>query len=208
MSKSDKGGLVLTATHPGVDVTPLVDGDNVSWIPRILAGDDQGQYGACAMFTMANWVEIMTGRAISDTDVIDLYLETLERCHLPENSGLRFSQAFDAAVFAHWIPGNKGLVAVRDLTTLVDGPIFAGYAVTDAWARVSTQGCLDHDPSLTLVSGHHAVLVIGKGVLSHLDGGPYVWIENSWSWKWGWNGIGVMEDALHRKTCKELWAIV
>jgi hypothetical protein len=208
MSTSTKGGLVLDAAHPGVSPVPLVDGDDVSWMPRILAGDNQGNYGACALFSMASWAETMTGKAISDFDVLAVYQETLERCHLPANSGLLFQQAFDAAVFAMWIPGNKGLVAVRDLRSLVDGPILAGYAVTDAWNRVSTQGCLDHDPALTAVDGYHAVLIIGKGVLSAVDGGPWVWVENSWGWQFGWNGIAVMSDRLHRDLCREMWAIV
>jgi hypothetical protein len=208
MSTSAKGGLVLTAAHPGVSPTPLVAGDDVSWMPRVIAGDNQGQFGACALFAMASWAETMTGKAISDFDVLAVYMETLERLCLPENSGLPFQQAFDTAQFAGWIPGNKGLVAVLDLRSLVDAPILAGYAVTGAWDNASTQGCLDHDPALTEVDGHHAVLIIGKGKLYTVPGGPWVWVENSWGWQWGWNGIGVMSDALHRSMCRELWAIV
>ena len=208
MSTSAKGGLILTASHPGVSPTPLVAGDDVSWIPRILAGDNQGRFGACALFSMASWVETTTGRAMSDFDVIQIYQETLARLCLRDGSGLLFKQAFDAAQFAGWIPGDKGIVAVKNLDTLVNGPILAGYAVTGAWEHASTQGCLDHDPSLTEISGCHAVLIIGKGALDTVDGGPWVWVENSWGWQWGWNGIGVMSDGLHRELCSEMWAIV
>jgi len=157
---------------------------------------------------MASWAETMTGKAISDFDVLAVYMETVQRLCLPENSGLLFKQAFDAAQFAGWIPGDQGLVAVKNLDTLVNGPILAGYAVTAAWDNVSTQGCLDHDPALTAVDGYHAVLIIGKGKLDTVDGGPWVWVENSWGWQWGWNGLGVMSDRLHRELCREMWAIV
>lgn len=208
MSTSSKGGLVLTAAHPGVLPVPLVDGDDVSWMPRVIAGDNQGNHNACALFAMASWAETMTGNAISDFDVLAVYMETVQRLCLPENSGLLFKQAFDAAQFAGWIPGNKGLVAVRDMGSLKDAPILAGYAVTGAWEHASTQGCLDHDPALTAVDGYHAVLIVGKGRISTLDGGPWVWVENSWGWQWGWYGTGVMSDDLHRALCRELWAIV
>ena len=207
MSLNSRPGLILHAAHPGLSSGPLRAGADVSWLPQCRGGDDQGNSGACAVFSMANWAEIMHGKAISDADILDVYLSALKANNLPPRSGLSFGMAFAAAHGAGWLPGARALQAVRDLAALQDQPLIAGYTITDAWYRPSMQGCLDHDPALKDEYGYHAVVIVGYGNLDSIPGGPWIYIQNSWGLRWGWNGIGVMSEGLHLSLCRELWTI-
>jgi hypothetical protein len=199
-------GLVLSANHPGVSPTPLRAGGDVSWLPYCRPGDDQGQSGACTIFTFVNWAEIMTGRAITNADTLAVYAAALRRFNLPPGSGLQFAQAFALCHEAGWLPGVRALRPVTDLDRLSEQPIIAAGAVTDAWSRVSFQGCLNHDPSLTKIYAYHAYLIVAAGAVRGLSG-RWITIENSWSIRWGWNGLGVMSADLHTRLCRELWML-
>jgi len=208
MSSNSRPGLILHAAHPGLSSGPLRAGADVSWLSQCRVGDDQGNTGACSVFALANWSEIMHGKAISDADILEVYLSALKANNLPPRSGLSFGMAFAAAHSAGWLPGARALQAVRDLAALQDQPLIAGYTIRDAWYRPSTQGCLDHDPALTDEYGYHAVVIVGYGRLDSIPGGPWIYIQNSWGLRWGWNGIGVMSEALHLRLCRELWTII
>lgn len=205
MSRSSNPGLLCAPDHPGV--VPLVAGEDVSWMPRAMVGDDQGKSGACALFSMAAWAEIMHGVPISSFDVLAAYQRALASLGRPYGEGLYFREALKAAQMEGWIRNSEGLRPECDLERLEEQPLLAGYKVTDAFYNVSTQGCLDHDPALTTERGYHAVLIIGKGQLDALPGKFWVYHENSWSWQWGWNGIGVMDIDLHNRLCREVWSI-
>ena len=209
MSFSDlslKSGVVLSADHPGISPTPLTDGYDWSWLPLCRPGDDQGNSGACTIFTFANWAEIMFGRSISDADTLAVYAAALSRYNLSAGSGLQFAQAFAVASDAGWLPGIRSMLPARDLSALSGQPILAAGSVTDAWAKPSPQGCLDHDPSLTHIRAYHAYLIVAAGAVPNLAG-RWITLENSWSLSWGWNGLGVMREDLHARLCRELWIL-
>lgn len=184
----------------------LRDGADVSWLSRCRPGDNQGAVGACAIFAMANWAEIMHGYDISDKECLTLYSRTCSELGQGDD-GLTFRQAFEAAHRANWLPGARQIEAVWDLSDLASQPILAGYTVTPAWDRPNSAGCLDHAAARTNLGGH-ATVIVGFGIVhSVTDLGPLVYVENSWGRAWGWNGICVMTEALHRLMCNELWVI-
>ena len=203
-----RSGLVLTApcsAGPG----PLRSGADVSWLPRCRLGDNQGSNGACAVFSMASWAEIMHGRPISDAECLAVYNAALKQLHLSAGDGLTFGQAFIAAYEAGWLPGAQGCEMVWDLAQLTQQPLLAGYAVTDAWTKPNSAGCLDHSAPDDLL-GYHAVVIAAHGLLgaAPTTTGPWVYIENSWGKAWGWNGLGILSETLHRAQIRELWTIV
>ena len=187
---------------------PLRHGPDVSWLPRCLPGDDQGQSGACAVFSMASWAEIMHGLNISDSDALRVYGDALHRLGREYGGGLTFAEAFAASGEANWLPGASGIRRVTSLDKLIGQPLLAGYVIAPAWDNVSGQGCLDHMAPSQPVRGYHAVVIVGHGTLTHHPSGPWVYVENSWGSHWGWKGIGVMSIALHRRLCNEIWEIV
>lgn len=199
-------GLVLSSDAISLASSPLRNGDDVSWIPRCRVGDDQGQTGACTIFTFASWAEIMLNRSISDADTLDVYQAALKRYNLPPGSGLQFSQAFAMCAAVGWLPGKSILRAVRDLSQLSEQPIIAGGAITDAWLDVELSGCLNHNPAFTQVHGYHAYLIVAHGAVANLPDRMVVF-ENSWGTRWGWNGLGIMSEALHTRLCSELWVL-
>lgn len=206
--KIKRGGLLLdpqlvsdprsTSSHRGADV---------SWLSKCRVGDDQGSEGACAIFAMASWAEIMHGNEISNEACLQVYREALIRLRRTTGAGLTFSEAFDAVRQAGWLPGASAMVRVFDFFELPEQPIVAGYSVTAALDNVSPQGCLDHDADSS-VRGYHALVIVAHGMLNNVDGGPWVYIENSWGLDWGWNGIGLMSEELHTKLCREMWVII
>ena len=203
----DSSGLILSADVPGIAPSPLRDGDDVSWLPRCRVGDDQGQTGACSIFAIASWAEIMFDYDISDAEALDVYRAALKRYNRPAGSGLQFREAFPMCATAGWLPGKMAMFAVRDLAHLSDQPIIAAGAITDAWHNASIQsGCLDHDPALTKVHGYHAYVIVGHGAVTNLPD-RWVTVENSWGFRWGWNGLGVMSESLHTRLCRELWIL-
>lgn len=208
MSTSNRPGLLRSSYHPGL--APLVAGEDVSWMPRAMVGDDQGNSGACALFSMAAWVEIVHGVPISSFDVLAAYRRALASLGRAFGEGLYFAEAFKAAQNEGWIRNSADVVlqAERGLVRLKDQPLLAGYVVTDAFYRADPKsGCLDHDEGIKTELGYHAVCIIGKGRLDTLPNRSWVYFENSWSWQWGWNGIGVMGVEMHNRLCREVWAI-
>jgi len=197
------GGLRFSTTRRLTAIkAPQPTDLDVSWMPRVRGGNDQGQVGACAMFAMGDWSEIMWAHNISDADRIAVYKATCRTLGRGDE-GLTYQEAFDSAKDAGWLPGARGLVEVDDFSRLAEQPILAAYKVTPAWQYASDQGCLDESQPDTDLGGH-AVCVIAHGTPPNLPEG--VWIENHWV-PWGWNGLGVMTRDLHARTCRELWII-
>jgi len=187
---------------------PLRDGDgDVSWLAKCRVGDNQGSDGACSIFSIANWCEVMTGREIGNQACLDLYRHALNRFGRPPGSGLTFGEAFLMVHAVGWLPaGIKGLRRCYTLNGLASQPILAAYKVTPAWQFVNRAGSLDHSAPDTL-QGHHAVLIVAHGSTT-TSRARLVYIENSWGLGWGWNGIGVMTEALHRRLNVEMWEIL
>lgn len=196
--------LVLSASAPRP--LPLTVGDDISWLARVRGGDDQGSHGACALFSIANWAEIMMESAHSDREILDLYQSAKRRYRRLD--GLTHEEAFEAARDAGWLPGASRILPTSDLVLLTDQPIIAGYAITDAWRFVSPQGCLDHSVPARPASDYHSQLIVGCGRLAAVAGGPWVYLQNWWGERWGYHGLCVMSYALHAATCRELWFII
>ena len=198
------GGLRLSA-NATPQTMPLRSGDAVSWLPRCRVGDDQGKIGACAMFSMASWVEIMYERSISDQEVVDVYEDELRRLG-QQTDGLFFPQAFEGAKAAGWLPNHKRIVQVSNLKRLSEAPILGGYVVTPAWSETNGAGCFPESAG-TENQGYHAVVIVAHGAINGVQGGPWVYIENSWGLEWGWNGIGLMSESQHCAMCMETWIL-
>ncbi len=206
------GGLVIPpdddiafgAPAPLTDVRQLGD---VSWLPAVRTGNDQGEDGACTLFALASWATVMHGSRISDYQRLLLYKETRLRLRRNAHAGLTPGEAFAAASSAGWLPGSTSIRRVGNLDVLRRQPILAGYAVTPGWDRrnVTFAGCLDHR-MLTPERGLHMVQVVAAGQVDGIPG-RWIYIENSWGRAWGWRGIGVMSADMHNALCKGLWVI-
>ena len=200
----------LTATPP-LTSGPLRDGPDVSWVAshifkHDLGGDSQGNYGACALFTVANWVEIMTLKKISDDACIDLYKKTCSALGRGDE-GLTFHEAVDAAKGAGWLPKTLNLKFISDLSLLFSQPILGGFQVTDAFVDIAPSGCLDHTAKGGDYGGH-AMLIVANGTVEMFrDNGPQVQCENSWSKECGYRGIVVMREDLFRDLVREMWVL-
>ena len=201
--------LILTARarRYGAAPAPVVAGPDVSWIRRCRLGDNQGSNGACAVFAMASWAEIMHGAAISDADCLKVYNQALTDYGLAAGDGLTFEEAFEVASAAGWLPGAQRIDMVLDEARLTEQPLLAGYEITPGWQNPNAAGCLDHAAGSTSL-GYHAVCIVARGELNGIAGGPFLYIENSWGKDWGWNGLGVMSDAFHQGAIRETWVIV
>jgi len=206
MPTSSKPGLLRSFAHPGL--VPLVAGDDVSWMPRAMVGDDQGNSGACALFAMAAWAEIVHGVPVSSFDVRAGYIRALAPLGRPWGEGLYFHEALKAAQAEGWIRSTGTLRAESGLDRLKEQPLLCGYIVTQAFYGTDPKsGCLDHDKSLDAELGYHAVCIVGKGRVDSLPDRSWVYFENSWGWQWGWNGIGVVGVEMHNRLCREVWSI-
>jgi hypothetical protein len=199
------GGLLKTPFPKRLFSPVLRAGADVSWLPRVMAGDDQGNVGACAMFAMASWAEIMFGSRISDQDRLDAYAAACKRLGRGDE-GLYFPEAFEQAQRCGWLPGRTRIEATVDLGDLVEQPILAGYTVTPAWERPNAAGCLDHAASDEDLGGH-ATVIVAHGIVFDQSQTPIVFVENSWGTTWGWKGLCQMTEGLHRMMCNELWVI-
>ena len=199
------GHEMLSGQVFGFTAAPLEDGPDVSWLPKCRVWDDQTQYGACVIFAFASWCEIMYGVSISDGDCVTVYLQALKDNGLEFNSGLTYEMGLAAVVKAGWLPATTKLHAEPNLSAITGQPLLAAYAVTPAWDKPNSAGCLDHNAG-GKVRGYHAVVIAAKGVLSSVNGWPYVWIENSWG-EWGWKGIGMMSDTLHLSMIQEVYSL-
>jgi hypothetical protein len=187
---------------------PLRDGPDVSWLPYCLPGDDQGSSGACALFAIASWAEIMYRTNIGDHEVLKTYAQTVKSLGRNQKAGLTYPKAYRAAKASGWLPTAKGIKQQLTMDALYQQPLLAGYIVTPAWdrQRVSRQGNLDHTASRRQI-GQHGVVIVAYGSVDALGPEKWVYIKNSWK-DWGWQGIGVMTETLHRRMIRELWKIL
>ena len=190
--------------------TPLRDGPDVSWIPHCHPGDSQGQIGACSVFAIASWVEVMFQRPIDDSSCISAYREERRRRYGGGDDGLTIPEAFFAAVTAGIVPSGCYCRRVPDLAALPLAPLVAVYRSTRGWYTPNAAGCVDHTDEAA--PGFHAVLLVAHGQIR--AGSPsasshkVIWIENSWGRDWGYMGFGVMTEAYHRAHLDSLWQIV
>jgi len=199
------GGLIRTPAPIRKLRGTLREGADVSWLPKVRVGNDQGQVGACAIFAMAHWAEIVHGYNITDQQCLDVYAQKCKDMGRGDE-GLAFPDAFAAAVQANWLPGARKLEQVSDLTELANQPVLCGYTVTPAWRNPNAAGCLDHTAPYQDLGGH-ATVIAAHGSLQEDPGAPLVFVLNSWGLPWGWKGLCVMEESLHHDMCNELWVI-
>lgn len=199
------GGLRLSSL---VQPLPATDGPDVSWMQRIRPGDDQGSEGACALFAIANWLEIMRGVDTSDEDCLSLYRETCRSLSRPPGAGLTFVEAFTAAQNAGWLALSSDISECERIDQLREQPLLGAFIVDGALDNVSPSGCLDHGDDYGRVRGYHAMCIVASGNVTAVPGGPWVYVENSWGRSWGADGVGVMSYALYSRICRELWRIV
>jgi len=200
-----RGGLLVrpSAPYPAkADERPMYSGADVSWLPKCLVGDDQGQVGACAIFSLASWSEIMTGKAISNAECIRVYRAACKELGRGDE-GLYFNEAFRFAPKS-WFPGRTKIVRAS-LNDLSNQPLIAGYKVTPSWEKL--RNGVFHHRAGNHDLGYHAVVVVGRGQLA-ANKGRWVWIENSWGVGWGFKGLGMMTLSLHNEMCRELYKLV
>jgi len=186
---------------------PLRDGPDVSWIPRIATGDDQGRHGACALFAMANWSEAVFDRLIGSEEALRAYARARELYNIPDGGGMSFVQAFVVAQEFGWMPGRDHMQPVDDLTRIADQPILCGYKITAAWDNINAAGCLDHSAPNEPVTAYHATVAVAHGSVPGVSDAQ-VTGQNSWGLSWGFQGLFVMTEELHRRLCQEMWTIV
>ncbi|HMO51903.1 MAG TPA: C1 family peptidase [Kiritimatiellia bacterium] len=198
------GGLSLAPPVNEPDHFGMGSGPDESWIPRCIVGDDQGQDGACVIFSLASWSEIITGRAISNSTCQQVYRQALAALGRPLGSGMSFQDGFRLAPRA-WFPGRTKIVRAN-LDNIGEQPLLGGYNVTPAFDKTNAAGCLNHRAAGNS-RGAHAVVIVARGTLPGKTG-RWVWIENSWGTRWGWKGLGVMNETLQGRLCREIWRIV
>lgn len=197
-----RGGLLVRESTPRPMASPPLSGADVSWLPRCMVGDDQGNVGACTIFALASWSEIMTGRAISNAECVRVYRNACKELGRGDE-GLYFQEAFRFAPKS-WFPGRTKMIKAT-LDHLTDQPLIAGYKVTPAWDKLRN-GVFHHRES-SADMGYHAVVVVGRGQIAAAKG-RWVWIENSWGVVWGYKGLGMMTVDLHNSMCRELYRLV
>lgn len=206
-SRVRMGGLIPSGELQLFSSGPLRAGPDVSWLPRCRVGDNQGEDGACVIFALASWSEIMQVRAISDRECQAVYAQALKDAGR-DGGGLLFQEGFLAAQKAGWLPGYARLRLVTDLAELVHQPLLVGHEMTAAWDRPNEAGCLDHTatgPS----RGRHAEVVVGHGCLSGIaEGRPLVFLENSWGRGWGWKGLCVLTEDRFLEVAREMYKVV
>jgi len=209
--KLKKGGLIPSFRKPSMmQLAPLRDGPDVSWLSKCRVGDNQGNEGACGVFAIANWAEIMFGKEIIDMQCLDLYANTIKKLGRADE-GLTFKEAFDACSGAGWLPGKTEIKQVGDLSEMINQPLLFGVKVNGTMDHVNEDGCLDHSDAAqrSPVRGYHALCSPAHGTISSIDDiMKWVYIEQSWGLNWGWNGIGIMSEDLFKVICSEIHIIV
>jgi hypothetical protein len=191
---------------------------DISWIPQVVVGDDQGREGACVLFTYMEWSRIMFPVLDpgpmwdrSNAACLSLYIETCSELGRGDE-GLTFEEGFWAAQNAGWLPGRRSIVQVDDLAFLAEQPLLAGYRVTGAIDNVGPHGCLDHAAPLTPVRGLHAMPIVAYGRVE-VDSATLRRVICLNHWKigqklWGWNGLCMMDETLHHILLSELWRVI
>jgi len=209
--------------HASFGTGPLRDGKDVSWIPWVRAGDDQGQTSACVIFAFENWTTTMGIRnlgekncdQIRNTVCIEAYKWAIGDFGLTPGDGLTYHMGFEAAkLFGFFEPTRTGittpvrnlrLVPHNDLKPLSKQPMLGGFAVTQDDMQPDANGFVAdrHDEDL----GGHAQLVVAAGKVDAYGGGQYVYREQSWGISHGWNGLTYETEDRFKKRCFELWTI-
>lgn len=207
--------LILSAPAEAQPITdgPLRDGPDISWLPRVIPGDDQGQAGACVLAAIQNWAEVMYGNKISNEEMLSLHYKALDELGRLPDAGMSFVEGYAAARKAAWLPGSHGIEAVGDLSYLVDQPLLGGYQINEHWYNVGADGIIPDKPGDMLTN--HAALICGDGRIDKNDGERYVYLEMAWRRQlghgymdWGWRGTGRLSHNHHRRTIKEIWRIL
>jgi len=176
-------------------ITTLRTGPDIDWRSKCHPGDNQGSNNACAVFAIANWVEAMYGRLISDQDAIDAWYKERMFRYRDAYGGLQITEAFAAAYNAGWLLRGTQIRRVSSLQTLSLAPIVAAY--TGIQWKADHAGRISDGPG----TGNHAVLIVG-----HIAN--RIWIENSHSSKWGADGFGWMVEQYHVEKCVQLCQVI
>jgi len=188
--------------HPD-PAAPLRDGTDISWMQRARVGDNQGQSGACTLFGLVNWIQVMGGPVIPDALIIDTWRRARMRYYGNTDGGLTVPQAWRSAVDENWLDSRQKATPVHDMSSFGKAPLLGCYEITDGWYYPNAAGCIRHTD--TKIVGYHLVLILEAGRVG--DAAPIVWIQNSWGLKWGYKGCGQLTEEYHRKHCKEIWKI-
>ncbi len=175
---------------------------DISWVEKCNPGDAQENTPACAVFAMANWVECMTGKAISDDQAILTWHNDRMRRHGNVDGGMSIPESFFAAYSAGWFPRHTELRRVYDLSTLALAPIIATYSITKGWKNCAGRMIDETDD---IIIGQHAVLLVD---CHQIQNQHIIGIENSWSADWAENGFGYMTEEFHTRYCSSLWQII
>ena len=206
---SNKNSWLILSPEAAVDEAVTFKETVASWMHRpISVGDDQGRHGACAIFSFAEWAELMHGVSITDEDCIRLYKATLQKLGLPSDSGLTFYDAYEACAWAGWLPNTNTIRRTNNLSELNRQPILVGVKVTDALYNVASNGCLDHEAS-SQTTGYHAMLCLRCGKIEQ-TGTDTEWVvlKNHWTSGWGYKGMGICTKELFQDLVREMWLII
>jgi len=213
---------VINRTGGGLIPTPVLFGhgdpiygsrylvselSSASWLNDSAPGADQEQDGACALFTIASWIEVMERTIIRSKNVLNAYRKFCSRTGRNYDQGMTFPEALEEAKLNKWLPKNRVFVPAYPLVlTMHDQPILVGIQVTPGWQNVHESGCLDHAASRRSL-GAHGVLMVAHGPQNH-DSKIFNIFKNWWGENWGNRGLGMMSDDMYRDTVIEQWMIV
>jgi hypothetical protein len=176
---------------------PLRSGPDIDWINACYPGDCQGETDACTVFAIANWVECMLGKPISDAEAIECWRDERQFRYRHLNGGLQVTEAFAAAMIrTRWLPHGTTIRRVSNLDTLPLAPLVAAISDLD-WTIQPGTSLLGRAKPDT----NHAVLVVA-------DTAGEIWIENSHGAHWGDNGFGRMTHATFARHTSQLWQII
>jgi len=190
------GGLKVTSTEQR---TPRLSAPMAFTAPTslnhssyCLPSNDQGNTSACAIFTVCGWGECHDWRQThipKQLPAPEVYQHALESNNLPDDSGLTFTQAIEAAQDKDCVPKIYKLQPVDfgDIRYAFHkhGLVLFGFNISSNWNRASRRtGKIASMRRSDQVLGGHAVL--GTGFNPY---GP--WFQNSWL-PWGKDGFGQM----------------
>lgn len=175
---------------------PLRSGPDIDWRSHCHPGDDQGHTDACSVFAVANWVECVTPKLISDKEATGAWLDYRQARYGDASGGVTIPEAFFVAVHSKWLPPGSTLRRVSDLQTLALAPLVLGVSGL-AW---------DIEPGTARLSRispetNHSCLGVG-------DIAADIHIENSHGIRWGVNGFGVMSHDVFRRHVTQIWQII
>jgi hypothetical protein len=194
---------------PELGLSPVkwfVRAPEYSWVSKCHSGDSQGNTGACAMFSVVNWIETKYDRRISDSDTINMWKNVRLQKYGNLDGGISVRDAYHEAIRCGLISNQTKLERVSNLRTLKYAPIIGCYDVTNGWNHLNSAGCIDH--KMNNVTGYHATLIVAYGIIDSLKDQPkMLWIENSWGGGYGYKGLCAMTVRHHKRFCRELYQI-